>query len=193
MADETLTPGETAAIAEDLSVDAKFIQERESSIEGLTALLADLKAKAQEIEAHERQRASTPLALKLEIVSCEYCSVIVPANKTIPEFRFDTVPCIFGKERPDQDCRDCSHVRYIPYGANLPHHEKRYASHGMVIPIQDEDEADAIATALSKMSAKPLRRVQFEIQAAERALELALTQREDAKAREVERHQRGEL
>ena len=159
----------------------------------LKAQLQELKDQAEEIESQERERAKTSLALKLEVVTCEFVTLINRADRTIPEQRFGQIKCPFGKSEPDQDCRDCGHVRYVTYGSHLAPHEKRYVNHGMVVPIPNEEASDTIAGMLKQMNIKPLRRVQHEIVAMERLIEIAERQEAEQALYDIEKQQRGEL
>lgn len=162
------------------------------SLAGLRDALEQLQAQEADVEAQEKERAKTPLALRLEVVSCEYMSVTFPPDKTIPVYHQGEVACPFGKLTPDQECRDCSHVRYIPYGSHLPTHEKRYQAHGMVIPVRDETQAEQIATLFDSMNLRPMRRIQYEIAHVKRLIAQAESRRHEAVARETERHQAGQ-
>lgn len=192
MADELIPVSQTDPIAVTPAEVSEDIKLADQTLDGLRDALEKLVAQEAEIEAQEKERAKTPLALRLEVVSCEYMSVTFPADKTIPVYHQGEVACPFGKQTPDQDCRDCSHVRYIPYGSHLPTHEKRYQAHGMIIPIRDEEQADEIATLFDSMNLRPMRRVQYEIAHVKRLIAQAESRRHEAVAREMERHQAGQ-
>lgn len=187
MADEQFL-GEQPA-EEQESADAQYIHQLDGSIQELQALLDRLQKQENVVEAQEKQRAKTPLALRLELIGCEYFHVGFSDQQTIPEYTPGEIPCPFNKAVPDQECRDCSHVRFFPYGMHLKPHEKRYASHGMVIPIASEDEADALAEAVKNLDLKPLRRIRYEINAVAQALKNAEARKAEAVRRETERQQ----
>lgn len=186
MAEETYL-GEPADEQE--NADAQFIHTMDGTISELHALLERLQAQENAIEAQEKQRAKTPLALRLELIGCEYFHMGFRDDQTMPEYTIGEIPCPFGKAIPDQECRDCSHVRFIPYGVHLKPHEKRYASHGMVIPIASEEEADALSEAVKNLGLNPLRRIRYEIQAVATAINNAEARRQEAVRRETERQQ----
>lgn len=142
-----------------------------SKREHYQAQLAELERQRDSIEAAERERADTPLALQLTLVSCSFAHISYPADRSIPEYHFDTIPCPFGKTRPDQDCRECSHVQILPYGRHLPAHQRRYVRDGMVMPIKDEEQAEHLAHMVRALNIRPLRRVDLEIHALKQAIE----------------------
>ncbi|MGZ6281710.1 MAG: hypothetical protein ACXWQ5_00185 [Ktedonobacterales bacterium] len=187
MADETYL-GEQPADGQE-SADAQFIHTMDGTINELSDLLQRLQTQENAVEAEEKQRAKTPLALRLELIGCEYFHVGFSDTQTMPEYTPGEIPCPFNKAIPDQECRDCSHVRFFPYGMHLKPHEKRYASHGMVIPIASEEEADALAEAVKGLDLKPLRRIRYEIQAVAKAINNAEARRQEAIRRETERQQ----
>ena len=108
-------------------------------------------------EAQEQQRAKSPLALRFEVVSCEFATTVLPPGRMIPIYTFHP-PCPFGKTQPDQDCRMCRHVKLLPMGASDAWWAHRYIGVGAVFPIPDEACADEVVAALEAHDALPLQR-----------------------------------
>lgn len=159
----------------------------------LAAALHERRQMRDALEEYEQKRARTPLALKLEIVSCRWAREHYDAGKTFPTIIVPAGRCWLGKTTTDQDCRCCSQVKLVPYGINLPPHERRYHEHGMVIPIPDEETSDALAEALHEANLLPLRRVDAEIAALEQELLLRDGQvAEQQRRANLEAQQRGE-
>lgn len=172
-----------------LSEDMEKLRSLDADIPALIALSRQAEHEEAEREQAEAARAKTPLALRLEVVSCSFASATFPANRTMPEFRFEVQPCPFGKDRPDQDCRTCVHCMLIPYGAHLPVHERRYQTTGMVIPIADEESAEALAEYCNQHQLRPLAHPRLVTHAAKQTLQRAYERRQEVLRREMDRQQ----
>lgn len=112
----------------------------------------------QEDAAHEAARAqNTPLALRFELVGCEFATPDWSAGGVIPNYTFRP-PCPFGKKQPDQDCRSCIHHKIHVLGAGEPYWRQRYHGRGYVFPVADEATADALLEVLEAHDGAPLLR-----------------------------------
>lgn len=108
--------------------------------------------------AHETERAQqTPLSVRFEVMGCEFANPDWSAGGVIPTYTFRP-SCPFGKERPDQDCRLCSHHRIHVLGASEPYWRQRYHARGYVFPVADEETADALLAVLDAHDGAPLTR-----------------------------------
>lgn len=159
----------------------------------LQAQLAQRQTQKEQMEAADAAAAKTPLALELRIVSCRWAQEQYDGEHDMPTITFPTIPCPFGKKTTDQDCRDCQFVKLLPYGHELPYHEKRYHGHGMVIPIPDEETSQKLGEALRDLGLKPLKRVEHEIHALEKAIGEAEVRQKELESRALERQQRGQF
>jgi hypothetical protein len=165
--------------------EAKDIRARLAELEknepGLQGLLDKLETERDEIETKEQERAGSPLALTLEVVECEFASTHYPDPNegTIPTYAFGEQPCIYGKTRPDQDCRTCVHHRIAKYGKGAPMSERRYFNHGWIIPIPDDATAEKLANYIKALGMANLRNIDMEIALVRRFLDENKRQRED--------------
>lgn len=152
----------------------------------IEATLEQHIASAPQVEAREAlMAAKSPLALIYELIGCEYATMHFEEGQAIPRYEFSMHPCIYGKRRPDQDCRDCAHVMYHRMGnigTQLPMYEKRYPNAGVVIPITEE-EADALTDFLEGQNVAPLTRHASKIHALKTALNNATARENEARAR----------
>lgn len=146
-----------------------------------------------QIAAEERQHAalaaSSPLAMIFELVSCQLASTQPVEGSTIPSYHFHT-RCPFGKLIPDQDCRDCAHVAFIPVGQAAGPANHRYFRRGMVIPVT-EAVADKVIEVCAEEGTGPLLRPQWTEDAAEQARRLQQARAAQAQQQELERRQIG--
>ena len=181
-------PAATPTPAPDTPVDpfANVMNETIAKLDGdithFEGLLAQLKAQRDEVEAEHAQRAaSSPLALRLEVVGCQWATEVFAQGahaSNIPQFTWGLIRCPFGKTQPDQDCRDCIHHKIIPigqeHGANDRQDDKayarRYPQYGTIVPLTDAD-AEALSHYLIALGRPALRRVDSEISAVEVTLE----------------------
>lgn len=162
----------------------------------LRSALAERQANEAAIEQMEKARAKTPLALVLQVISCHFAVEHWVQGRTAPQYSWPTRSCYQGKTTPDQECRPCQYCKILTLGndANTAPHEKRYPEHGLVIPIPDEETADALASAIKDdLRLAPLRRVRHEIEAIERAIALLESQQQQAQRHAVELQQQGRL
>lgn len=175
-----------AAIAEDPYVkEARDIRERLAELEKNEPALQDaldkLEGERDEIEAKEQERASSPLALTLEVVECEFATTHYPdvqTRQTIPTYAFGEQTCIYGKEHPDQDCRTCVHHRIAKYGHGAPMDQRRYFNHGWVIPIPSDEAAEALGLFLRASGLMNLRNIDMEIAYIRKLIAESVRQRE---------------
>lgn len=157
----------------------------------LPRLRAQLQGRQQTVaadEAQEAARAGTPLCVRLEALSCEFATLIWQEGKSLPVYQFQR-PCLYGKAQPDQDCRDCAHRQYIPYGKHLPAHEQRYSREGMILPVADEVQAGKLLSLLHALEMRPLRRPHHEVHALKEAISRGEKRHAEMKSRMVERVQ----
>lgn len=141
----------------------------------------------------QKAAAKSPLAIVYDLLGCEYATMHFDNGKAIPRYDFTMHPCIYGKSRPDQDCRDCGHVQYHRIGnmgVQLPMYEKRYPNAGVVIPITEE-EADLLTDVMEENNIRPLTRHQSKLHALNTALTNA-TERENEARRRVQNAQQGQ-
>lgn len=144
-----------------------------------------LEMQAQAESKEEQDAAKSPLAMVYELLGCEYATMHFQDNQAIPRYDFDTHPCIRGKSRPDQDCRDCGHVMYHRMGnigLQLPMYEKRYPNAGMVVALTEE-EADDLTDYLESKGIGPLTRHASKIHALKQALINAQARENEAQSR----------
>lgn len=183
--DATNDPPLTDAVA---ALDARIV--------ALTAQVATLKQQAPAIEAAERARGKTCLALTVQIVKCRWMNAHFDRDGDFPRWSYTPGGrrCHLGKAEPDQDCRHCPFVQLIPLGStpNYPHHGRRYHDHGMVVPLLDQPTVDRVTdTLFGELGLAPLRDVQAEVYGAEDTLATARAQRDEQQHRaEVESAQR---
>lgn len=108
----------------------------------------------QDAERTEAARASaTPLAVRIECMSCEFAAMTVAPDQFMPAYHFQT-PCPYGKARPDQECRGCVHRRVIVLGTTEAPTAYRYYGQGAIWPLDDEIMTDTLLQQLGT----PLRR-----------------------------------
>lgn len=170
---------------------AEVISSDRARIEATLQQHLDTTAQAEQEE--RRAAAKSPLAVVYELLGCEYATMHFENGKAIPRYDFSMHPCIYGKQRPDQDCRDCGHVMYHRMGnigIQLPLYEKRYPNAGVVIPVT-EDEADALTDFLEEHDIHPLTRHQSKVHALHTALKNATAREEEARRR-VQSAQQGQ-
>lgn len=169
-----------------------------SAIDGditqMESLRATLEAQAEATEREHAQYAATsPLALRLEVVGCRFAAEVWPKGPHaghLPQYQWGEMRCPFGKARPDQDCRDCIHHKVTPLDLNEQMHTRRYPHYGPIIPLTD-DEATALSHYLRALNKPPLRRVASELHAVELALERARVAHAAEARRELQRQQGG--
>lgn len=141
----------------------------------------------------EQQQATlaqrSPLSLSFELVACEYANMTWEENRAIPTYTFHP-PCPFGKTIPDQDCRDCAHVRFHPIGQEQHVAAHRYHRHGMIVPVTEED-ADAIMDAATARGTAPLGRPQWVHYFRRQEAEAEARRQDQDRARDLERRQMG--
>lgn len=159
--------------------------ELERTLITLNAAVNELERNQVAVEQMEARREQTAVALRLEVVSCRWASVLWDRDRTFPTFTFPTEPCFRGKTQPDQDCRTCVNCVLIPWGnQHFGAHETRYPGHGVVFPIADEETATLVAQGLASQGITHLRRPAHELHAFRRAAATAQTNL--ARAREEE-------
>jgi|SRR5579859_1433151 len=112
-------------------------------------------------EAREARRAQSPMAIRFEVIGCEFATMVFPEERMIPIYQFHP-PCPFNKTVPDQDCRSCRHHNIRMIGTNEPYWRNRFYGYGAVFPIPDEATADAVIEVLETHDALPLRRPVWE-------------------------------
>lgn len=182
-------PGETAT-----QVMNDTIARLDGDLTQMEALLAQLAGEQEATETtHAAHAASSPLALRLELVGCQFASEIYPQGQhasNIPQYVWGELRCPFGKSTPDQDCRDCIHHKIIPLGANEAAYTRRYPRYGAVVALSDDD-ATALAHYLKALGRPALRRVASERMAVEQAIARAREARAAEVRREIERQQGG--
>lgn len=183
------TTGETA-----VQVMNDTIARLDGDLTQMEALLASLTGEQDATEAaHAQHAASSPLALRLELVGCQWASEVFPQGQhasNIPQYVWGELRCPFGKERPDQDCRDCVHHKITPLGASEAVYTRRYPRYGAVVALTDDD-ATALAHYLKALGRPALRRVASERGAVEQAIQRARDARSAEVRREIERQQGG--
>lgn len=175
-----------------LHPDTQALQKVTSDVSRIKAALTQAEQNLEQDEAAELERAQTPLALTLQVVSCQFANAHFQEEKIIPDIVFD-YPCPFGKQTTDQDCRSCAHVRLINLGESEPVHKKRYPHHGIVIPIKGEKQALAVGQMLSALDAKPLQRPAHQVHYLRSNLAAAESRQREISRRELERQQQGKL
>lgn len=156
-----------------------------SQLERMQQLLLERQAQRDEIESREQQRADTPLALELVVISCRWAVERWSGDATIPQFDFPQRKCWKGLARPNQDCRECIYVKPILYGTRtLGHHERRYHDSGMVFPLADDAAAEDLGVYLRDRGISHLRHIDQEIAWLEHAIAYARAEENAARERE---------
>lgn len=129
--------------------------------------------------------------MRFELVGCMYAHMAWPnPESAIPVYTFHP-PCPFGKSIPDQDCRDCAHVRFHPVGTEQEIANHRYHRHGMIIPLTEADADAVLETALGTGTA-PLRRPEWRAYQDRLNAAAEARRRDEERARELERRQVGQ-
>lgn len=202
---ETESESATATSAESMLFAERATQAEIARLTNLAEVIGSDRARieatlqqhldmAQQATREEQQAAAkSPLAIVYELLGCEYATMHFDDGKAIPRYDFTMHPCIYGKARPDQDCRDCGHVQYHRMGnlgVQLPMYEKRYPNAGVVIPITEE-EADKLTDIMEEQGIRPLTRHQSKLHALNTALKNA-TERENEARRRVQNAQQGQ-
>lgn len=180
------------ALANEASTDNEMLAHISVDETKLRAALDQLRTQRDEIESKEKLRAAkSSLALEMIVTGCEFATTHMPdasSDETLPRFTMHR-PCVIGKSGPDNDCRMCiHHTRTV---LDVPQHQKRYPRSGLVIPITNQQEADALAYFLKATGMLQPRHVDTEIHFIETTLARIAQTREELRRREAERTVRG--